>query len=78
MPNELELAPVTGTNPQPVDIDRAELERFWQELYGKVKADLERWEVARMKSEEDARKLVHLRLINQIQLAQRPHTTIKP
>ena len=57
MPNDLELAPEQGTTAQPVFQDRAELERFWQELYAKVKDDLAHWEDARSKSEEDARNL---------------------
>ncbi|MFT3830566.1 MAG: hypothetical protein QM691_12765 [Opitutaceae bacterium] len=57
MPTNLELAPEQGTTAQQVFQNQAEIERFWQDLYAKVKDDLARWEDARSKSEEDARNL---------------------
>lgn len=57
MPTDLQIVARQGAETQPETVPPAELERFWQDLYTKVKEDLERLDQARSKSEEDARNL---------------------
>lgn len=60
MPNKnklVTLAPGYPETEQPVFKDGTELEHFWNEFHSKVNVKLEHWNVARAKSEEDARHL---------------------
>ena len=53
----LDIAPGYPECAQPLFKSEAELDEFWQEFYSKVKPELEEWEIARARSEEDARHL---------------------